>query len=85
VWGGVREGMIRVEGFGPKVPAAVRSEVLARQTELAAGRLTVFAGGQAGVKDNAGRQVIAPGQTLADADIVTMDWAVEGVVGSFRP
>jgi basic membrane protein A and related proteins len=85
VWGGVREGMIRVEGFGPKVPAVVRSEVLARQTELAAGRLTVFAGGQAGVKDNTGRQVIAPGQTLADADIQTMDWAVEGVVGSFRP
>ena len=85
VWGGVKEGMIAVEGFGPKVPAAVRSEVLARQTDLAAGRLKVFAGGQAGVKDNAGRQVIAPGQSLSDADIQAMDWAVEGVVGSFRP
>lgn len=30
-WGGVREGMIRVEGFGPKLPPAVREEVLQRQ------------------------------------------------------
>lgn len=85
VWGGVREGMIRVEGFGPKVPAAVRSEVLKRQDEMAAGRLAVFAGGAQGVKDNAGRQVIAPGQVLTDAEILTMEWAAEGVIGRFKP
>lgn len=85
VWGGVREGMIRVEGFGPKVPPAVRSEVLARQAEMAAGKLVVFAGGPTGVKDNSGRLVIAPGQALGDAEILNMDWAVEGVVGRFAP
>jgi basic membrane protein A len=85
VWGGVREGMIRVEGFGPKVPPAVRSEVLARQAEMAAGKVTVFAGGRLGVKDNTGRLVIAPGQALSDADILNMDWAVAGVVGRFSP
>ncbi len=85
VWGGVREGMIRVEGFGPKVPPAVRSEVLARQAEMAAGKLVVFAGGRTGVKDNSGRLVIAPGQALGDAEILNMDWAVEGVVGRFAP
>ena len=85
VWGGVREGMIRVEGFGPKVPPAVRQEVLKRQDQMAAGRLAVFAGGTRGVKDNTGRQVIAPGQVLTDAEILNMDWAVEGVVGRFSP
>jgi simple sugar transport system substrate-binding protein len=85
VWGGVREGMVRVEGFGPKVPAAVRSEVLARQVEMAAGKVVVFAGGRTGVKDNTGRLVIAPGQALSDAEILNMDWAVEGVVGRFAP
>ena len=29
VWGGVKEGMIRVGDFGPKVPKAVQDEVLA--------------------------------------------------------
>ena len=85
VWGGVREGMIRVEGFGPKVPPAVRQEVLKRQDELAAGRLAVFAGGARGVKDNTGQPVIAPGQVLTDAEILNMSWAVEGVVGRFTP
>src|SRR6478735_12611887 len=37
VWGGVREGMVRVEHFGPKVPAAVRDEVLSREKDIAAG------------------------------------------------
>ena len=85
VWGGVREGMIRVEGFGPKVPAAVRQEVLKRQAEMAAGKLAVFAGGRDGVKDNTGRLVIAPGKSLSDAEILNMDWAVAGVVGRFAP
>ncbi|MDO9293708.1 MAG: BMP family ABC transporter substrate-binding protein, partial [Hydrogenophaga sp.] len=39
VWGGVKDGMIRVDGFGSKVPAAVQAEVLARQADMAAGRL----------------------------------------------
>ncbi len=85
LWGGVREGMIRVEGFGPKVPPAVRQEVLKRQAEMAAGQRLVFVGGRLGVKDNAGRLVIAPGQSLTDAEILNMDWAVEGVLGRFAP
>ena len=43
VWGGVKEGMIRVGDFGPKVPKAVQEEVLARQQDIAAGRLKPFA------------------------------------------
>lgn len=79
VWGGVREGMIRVDSFGSKVPAAVQSEVLARQKDMAAGQLAVFSGGKAGVKDNEGKTVIAAGQALDDGAILGMKWLVEGV------
>jgi simple sugar transport system substrate-binding protein len=41
-WGGVKEGMIRIEGFGPKVPQAVRDEALARQKDIASGKLKPF-------------------------------------------
>jgi basic membrane protein A len=44
VWGGVKEGMIRIEGFGPKVPKAVRDEALARQQDIASGKLKPFGG-----------------------------------------
>src|SRR5690606_35042258 len=67
VWGGVREGMIRLEAFGRKVPAAVQKEVLAQQQAMAQGRLQPFAAGQADVRDNAGRVVIARGSQLSDA------------------
>lgn len=84
VWGGVREGMIRVDAFGRKVPATVQAEVQKRQAEMAAGQLPVFAGGKVGVKDNEGKLAIAPGHTLEDAEILTMNWLTEGVIGRIR-
>jgi simple sugar transport system substrate-binding protein len=78
VWGGVRDGMVRVKHFGPKVPAAVREEVLARQRDIASGRLQPFAGP---IADNEGRTVIARGSALSDAQILGMDYLVAGVVG----
>lgn len=80
VWGGVREGMIRVEGFGSAVPAAVQQEVLARQKDIAAGKLQPFHAGPA-VLDNEGRQMIGAGQSLSDAQILGMNWLVQGVQG----
>ncbi len=79
LWGGVRQGMVRIEAFGPKVPPAVQQEVLARQQDIAAGRVQPFAGP---VIDNTGRQQVARGQTASDADILKMNYLVEGVQGS---
>ena len=78
VWGGVKEGMIRVGDFGSKVPKAVQDEVLARQKDIAAGRLRPFAGP---IVDNGGRTVVARGQALTDAQILAMDYLVAGVQG----
>ncbi len=81
VWGGVREGMVRVGDFGSRVPPAVQQEVLARQKDIGAGRLQPFRATQGAVRDNTGREVIAPGQALSDAQILQMNWLVEGVQG----
>ena len=78
-WGGVKEGMVRIEAFGPKVPAAVRDEVLARQKDIAAGRLKPFAGP---ITDNAGTLRVPRGQSASDADILKMNYLVEGVQGT---
>lgn len=81
VWGGVKEGMIRVGDFGPRVPAAVRQEVLARQQDIAAGRLLPFGAAARDVRDNEGHVVIARGTQLSDDQILRMNWLVEGVQG----
>jgi simple sugar transport system substrate-binding protein len=82
LWGGVREGMIRVGDFGSRVPQAVQQEVLAAQKAVGAGRLHPFRAGKSAVRDALGREVIAPGQTLSDAQILQMNFLVEGVQGS---
>jgi simple sugar transport system substrate-binding protein len=82
VWGGVKEGMVRVGHFGPKVPMAVQKEVLARQQDIAAGKLLPFAAGKTAVLSNSGSPVIAAGATLSDAQILNMNFLVQGVQGS---
>ena len=81
VWGGVREGMIRVGDFGTRVPAAVQQEVLKAQKAIGAGTLQPFRAGKTPVRDNEGQGRIAAGQALGDAQILQMNWLVEGVVG----
>jgi basic membrane protein A len=80
LWGGVKEGMIRVDSFGPKVPKKVAEEVLARQKDIAAGKLHPFRARSA-MLDNEGREVLAAGRTFTDAQILGMNFLVEGVQG----
>ncbi|MBM3386246.1 MAG: BMP family ABC transporter substrate-binding protein [Betaproteobacteria bacterium] len=78
VWGGVREGMVRVGDFGPKVPKPVQDEVLARQKQIGAGQLHPFVGP---IVDSEGRTVLPKGEHLSDAQILSMNYLVEGVQG----
>ena len=79
LWGGVKDGMVSVGHFGPRVPEAVQKQVLARQADMAAGRLHPFAGP---LRDNTGREVLPAGQTLTDQQIMEMNWLAEGVQGT---
>jgi len=78
VWGGVKDGMIRVGDFGPKVPKAVQDEILTQQKAVGAGRLNPFSGP---ITDNEGKLVLPAGQTLNDAQILNMNYLVQGVQG----
>lgn len=77
VWGGIRDGFIRVEPFGAAVPAAVRAEVQARQEDIVAGRFHPFTGP---VRDNEGKVRHASGP-MSDADMGGINWFAEGVIG----
>lgn len=84
VWGGMKEGMVHVGDFGPRVPPKVQSEVMAAQKAIAAGRLHPFHARQ-DIRDNRAQVVIAKGQTLSDEQILGMNWLVEGVQGKLKP
>ena len=78
VWGGVKDGMIRVGDFGPKVPKAVQDEIVAKQKALGTGKLLPFAGP---ITDNEGKLVLPAGQALSDPQILNMNYLVQGVQG----
>jgi simple sugar transport system substrate-binding protein len=77
-WGGVKQAMVRAGDFGPKVPKAVRDEVLARQGDIAKGKLLPFSGP---ITDNEGKQVLPAGAAMTDEQIQSMNFLVAGVQG----
>ena len=83
LWGGVKEGMIRVDSFGPKVPKQIADEVLARQRDIAAGRMHPFKA-RGALLDNEGHEVLAAGKTLSDEQILNMNFLVQGVQGKLN-
>ncbi|MED5617789.1 BMP family ABC transporter substrate-binding protein [Ideonella sp. BN130291] len=75
VWGGMKDGFVRLSAIAPSLPKAVRDEVAARRQAIEAGRLKPFSGR---LVDNAGRVRLEHG-ALDDAAIAAMDWFVQGV------
>lgn len=76
-WGGIKDGMAALEGYGPAVPADVKQLVLAKQADIVSGKLAPFT---APVKDNEGKVRLASG-AMSDAALNKMDYYVEGVAG----
>ena len=77
VWGGIREGMIKLEGLSDKLPKDVVDAVKAREEELRKGAFHPFTGP---VRTNDGKVVVESG-ALSDEQLSKMDYYVEGVVG----
>lgn len=76
-WGGIKDGMVKLEGINSSVPADVKQFVAAREKELVAGTLNPFTGP---IKDNDGKVRLEKG-VLDDAALSKMDYFVEGVAG----
>lgn len=82
VWGGMKDGMVRLVAVDPALPAELRARVQARRDDIAAGRFMVFA---APLVDTDGTTRLARG-ALDDAAIAHMNWFVQGVTGNLpRP
>ena len=77
VWGGFKEGMVALEGFGPAVDDELKTFLKQQEDAIAAGTLNPFA---APIKDNEGKVRLAEG-VLDDKGLNAMDYYVEGVVG----
>jgi simple sugar transport system substrate-binding protein len=79
--GGLKESLVKVAPYGPKVSEAARKHADDVKAKLTDGSYVIFKGP---IKDNKGNTVIAAdvarGQT--DGELEKMDYLVEGVVGA---
>ena len=79
VWGGIKDGMIKLAPLNPAVPKDVADLVATKEKDIVAGKLHPF---QGPLKDNTGKERLAGGKTMSDDELQKMDFYVEGVQGS---
>ena len=78
VWGGLKEGMIKMGPYNKIVPKDVQDQVNKVSGDIASGKFHPFTGP---VKDNEGKERLAAGQVMSDEVLSKMDYYVEGVQG----
>ncbi len=76
---GIADGCMAMAPFGPNVPQDVQDQVNQVLAEIEAGTLVVFAGP---IVDQDGNVRIAEGEVLSEDAMSSVDWFVQGVIGS---
>ena len=76
VWGGLGENALDLAPYNNQVPKTVRAVVDHSKSLIAKGKLHPFAGP---IKDQTGRLRVLAGKSMSDAEMLRMDWYVEGV------
>lgn len=78
VWIGLKEGMVDLAPFNKDIPESVKKLVEEEKAKIIAGEWDVF---QGPVKDQSGVVKVPEGKAMTDADMLSMNWFVEGVKG----
>ncbi len=78
---GLEAGWVKVARFGKSVPADVQKRVLDTVEGLRSGKIKPFTGP---IKDQAGTVRIKPGVVPTSAELQTVDWLMDGVIGSTK-
>jgi basic membrane lipoprotein Med (substrate-binding protein (PBP1-ABC) superfamily) len=76
---GIADGCMAIAPFGPKVPQEVQDLVMQTKADIESGKIVVFKGP---IKAQDGTVKVAEGEVLTDEAMGSVDWFVEGVIGS---
>jgi basic membrane lipoprotein Med (substrate-binding protein (PBP1-ABC) superfamily) len=78
-WGGLKDGFVSLAPFGKSVSAETQKAIKEKEAGLKDGTFYEFTGP---IKDQSGAVKVPAGTKLELKDILTMDWFVQGVIGS---
>lgn len=76
---GIADGCMAMAPFGPQVPQEVQDDVNQVRSDIEAGNIVVFTGP---IVDQEGTVRIAEGEVLTEDAMSSVDWFVQGVIGS---
>jgi basic membrane protein A len=76
VWGGIKDGFIKLAPINPAVPKDVQAAVAKIESDIREGRFHPFSGS---VMDQDGKERLGAGKTMSDEDLGKMDFYVQGV------
>ncbi len=80
--GSVADGVVDIAPLGPGAAPGAQASVDQAKADIISGAIKLFTGP---IKDNEGTERVAAGQILSEDDALnTMDWLVEGVIGSTK-
>jgi basic membrane protein A len=83
-WGGWKDGVVDLAPFGAMVPDDVKqmaNDEIAKFKNDEKSIFTIFSGP---LKDNTGAEKVASGKSMTAEELLSMDWFVEGVIGSVK-
>ena len=78
VWGGIADNMIDIVDIAPSVPKEVTAKIDEAREKMRTKAFHPFTGP---MRSNEGKEVVAAGKTLTDAELLSMNWLIEGVDG----
>ncbi len=76
-WPGLAEGEVQIGAYNESIPADVVAAAEAVKNGQIDGSFNIFTGP---INDHTGAEKVAAGVTLTDAELLSMDWYVEGVI-----
>jgi basic membrane protein A len=76
-WEGLKEEVVAMTPYHSKVPAEAVTDAEAMRLGQIDGSVAIFTGP---INDHTGVERVAAGVVMSDADLLSMDWYVEGVI-----
>jgi basic membrane protein A len=80
-YGTIKDGMIGLAPYGPKVTAATKAKIAAKRALIASGTWNEFSGP---IYDQKGKLRIKKGDRPTVKELYAMDWLVKGIIGSAK-
>lgn len=75
-WGGFAEDVVKLGSINDNLPQNVKDAINTTYTKIKTGEFKPFTGP---LKDNTGKEVVAAGHSMTDAELAQINWFVEGI------